>query len=128
MRQIPALLVAVLISILASAQSQSSSVAVTIACKALDAYTDPQLKVAVIVFHQRDEAQRSELAVLLHNYSGSIVQIQGDDGNWRDARMIRLQSCFGRGLLQLSGPSTIAQHGQFLLRVPGGAAAMPSNP
>jgi len=119
---------AALISVLASAQSQSHPVPVTIACKTLDTYTDPQLKVSVIVFHQRDEAQRSELAVLLHNYAGSIVQIQGDDGNWRDARMIRLQSCFGRGLLLFSGPSTIAQHGQFLLRVPSGAAAVPSHP
>jgi hypothetical protein len=128
MRQISALLVAVLISVLGGAQSQSHPVAVTIACKALDAYTDSQLKVTVIVFHQRDQAQRSELAVLLHNYGGSIVQMQGDDGSWRDARMIRLQSCFGRGLLLLSGPSTVAQHGQFLLRVPDGAAAMSSNP
>lgn len=111
-----------------TAQPGQHPVAVTIACRALDTYTDPELKISFIVFHQRDEAQRSELATLLRNYSGQTVEIQGADGNWRSARMIRLKSCFGRGLLLLSAPSPIAEHSQFLVRVPGGAAAPPAQP
>ncbi len=117
-----------LLPLLASAQTEQLPVAVTIACRALETHADPELKVAVILFHQRDEAQRSELATLLRNYSGQKVQIQGDDGGWRDARMVRLKSCFGRGLLLLPSPSPVSEHSQFLLRVPGGAAATEAHP
>lgn len=117
-----------LIPLLASAQTEQHPVAVTIACRVLETHADPELKVAAILFHQRDAAQRSELAMLLRNYSGQMVQIQGNDGGWRDARMVRLKSCFGRGLLLLAAPSPISEHSQFLLRVPGGAAATQDHP
>ena len=117
-----------LIPILASAQTEQHPVAVTIACRVLETHADPELKVAVILFHQRDEAQRSELAMLMRNYSGQTVQIQGNDGGWRDARMVRLKSCFGRGLLLLPAPSPVSEQSQFLLRVPGAAAATQAHP
>ncbi len=114
------------ISLLAGAQTGQHPISTTIACRALDTYSDPELRISFIVFHQRDEAQRSELAVLLRNHSGQMVEIQGADGNWRSARVIRLKSCFGRGLLLLPSPSPISEHSQFLVRVPGGAAAPPA--
>ena len=101
--------------------------AVPLACRALETFTDPDLKTAVVIFHQRDEAQRSELAVLLRDHSGEMVEIQGADGGWRKARMLRLGSCFGRGMLLLAAPSPLAQHEQFLLRVPGAAAPNPQH-
>jgi len=106
---------------LAMAQGEKHAASVTIACRALEVHTDPELKTAVIVFHQRDQAQRSELSVLLHDHSGEMVEIQGDDGGWHSARMERLKTAFGRGMLMLAAPSPIAEHSQFLLRVPGGA-------
>ncbi len=112
-----------LLPVLADAQTEQHPLSVTIACRALEVHIDTELKVAVIVFHQRDQAQRSELAVLLRDHSGQMVEIQGDDGHWRTARMDRLKSCFGRGLLMLAAPSPVAEHSQFLLHVPGGAAA-----
>ena len=112
-----------LVAIPALSQSAQSAPPVTIACRALDVHADSDLKVAVIVFHQRDPAQQAELAPLLRNDSGQMVEIQGDDGGWRKARMLRLKSCFGRGLLMLATPSPVGEHAQFLLRVPGGAAA-----
>jgi len=111
-----------LVPVLTAAQTEPHAPAVVIACRALEVHTDPELKVAVIVFHQRDHAQRSELAVLLRDHSGETVEIQGDNGSWQSARMVRLKSCFGRGLLMMAAPSPIAQRSQFLLRVPGGAA------
>jgi len=107
-------------------QSEQHPASVTIACRALEVHTDSELRVAVIVFHQHDQAQSSELAVLLRDHSGQMVEIQGDDG-WHSARLERLRSCFGRGMLMLPAPSPIAEHSQFLLRVPGEAAATPSH-
>jgi len=104
---------------LAIGQSEQHLASVTIACRALEVHTDPQLKVAVIVFHQRSQEQSSELAAALREHSGQMVEIQGDDGTWHTARMERLKSCFGRGLLMLAAPSPLAEHSQFLLRVPG---------
>jgi hypothetical protein len=117
----PVLVVLLALLELAGAQTDHP-VAVTIACRALEVHTDPELKTAVIVFHQRDQAQASELAVLLRDHAGETVEIQGDDGGWHKARMERLKSAFGRGMLMLAAPSPIAEHSQFLLRVPGGAA------
>ena len=108
------------LSVLARAQTEPHPGAVTIACRALESHTDPELRIVVIVFHQRDPAQRSELAMLLRNHSGQMVEIQSDDGKWQGARLMRLKSCFGRGLLLLAMPSPISENSQFLLRVPGG--------
>jgi hypothetical protein len=108
--------------VLLGAQTEQHPAAVTIACRALEVHTDPELKTAVIVFHQRDQAQASELAVLLRDHAGEMVEVQGDDGGWHRARMERLKTAFGRGMLMLAAPSPIAEHAQFLLRVPGGAA------
>jgi len=92
--------------------------AVTIACRALEAHTDDELKVTVIVFHQRDEAQRSQLAALLREHSGAMVEVQSGDGAWRRARLVRLKSCFGRGLLMLPAPAPFSDRAEFVLRVP----------
>jgi hypothetical protein len=68
----------------------------TIACRTLEVHTDDELKVAVVVFHQRDEAQRSRLAVLLREHSGAMVEVQAGDGAWRRARLVRLKSALRR--------------------------------
>ena len=90
----------------------------TIACRALESHTDNDLKVTVIVFHQRDEARRSQLAALLRGHSGAMVEVQAGDGAWRRARLVRLKSCFGRGLLMLPAPAPFSDRAEFVLRVP----------
>jgi hypothetical protein len=90
--------------------------AVKIACRALEIHTDGELKVTVVVFHQRDKAQRSQLAALLREHSGEMVEVQGGDGAWRRARMVRLKSCFGRGLLLMPAPAPFSEHTDFELR------------
>ena len=92
---------------------------VRIACRALETHTDDELKVTVVVFHQRDEGQRSQLAELLRGHSGQMVEVQTADGAWRRARMVRLKSCFGRGLLLLPAPAPFAERTEFMLRLPG---------
>ena len=90
----------------------------TIACRALEAHSDDALKVTVVVFHQRDDAQRSQLAELLREHSGQMVEVQASDGSWRRARMVRLKSCFGRGLLLLPVPAPFSERAEFALRLP----------
>ncbi|MGA2904699.1 MAG: hypothetical protein ABSD98_12770 [Candidatus Korobacteraceae bacterium] len=102
-------------------ESPSGAAAVLLGCRALETYTDGELKVAAIVFHQRDEAQRSQLAMLLRDHSGEMVEIQAGDGKWRRARMVRLKSCFGRGLLLLTAPAPVSEHADFVLRFPAGS-------
>jgi hypothetical protein len=101
---------------------------VSIVWSALEVHTDPERKTAVVVFRARDQAQRSELAVLVGNHSGEMVELQGATGKWQSARMFRLRTYLGRGLLLVPTPSPIAERSQFLLRVPGGSAAPPCEP
>ena len=125
MRRHTVLLLLLLLLLPVLARTQSQSPPVTIACRALEVHTDPDLKIVVVVFRARDEAQRSELAVLLSNQSGATVKIQGSAGNWQSARMFRLRTCVGRGLLLVPTPSPIAEGAQFLLRIAGGSAEPP---
>ena len=116
-RLVPAIIVFLLLLTI-QLGSQTSTPAAPIACRALETYSDAELKAEVVIFHQRDEAQRQALAALLRENSGQSVEIQVSDGAWRRARMVRLKSCFGRGLLLLPAPSSIAEHAEFLLRTP----------
>lgn len=88
-----------------------------IACRALEVHTDDELKVTVVVFLQRDEGQRSQLAALLREYSGAMVEVQTGNGAWWRARLLRLKSCFGRGLLLLPTPVPFPERSEFLLRL-----------
>jgi len=92
---------------------------VRIACRALETHTDDELKVTVVVFHQRDEGQRSQLAELLRGHSGQMVEVQAGDGPWHHARLVRLKSCFGRGLLILPASAPFLERTEFMLRLPG---------
>ena len=87
-----------------------------IACRALEVHTDGELKVTVVVFHQRDKAQRSQVAALLREHSGEMVEVRAGDGVWHRARMVRLKSCFGRGLLLVPAPAPFSEHSDFELR------------
>ncbi len=125
MRRHTVLLLLLLLLLPVLARTQSQSPPVSIACRALEVHTDPDLKTVVVVFRARDEAQRSELAVLVRNHSGDMVEIQGTAGKWQSARMFRLRTCFGRGLLLMPTPSPITEGAQFLLRIAGGSAEPP---
>jgi len=104
---------------LAGAQAPPSAPADAerIACRALEVHTDDELKVTVVVFHQRNEGQRLQLAALLREHSRAMVEVQAGDGTWRRARLRRLKSCFGRGLLILPTPAPFSERAEFLLRL-----------
>jgi len=97
-------------------QAATPPAAVNVAFRALETHTDDE--VTVVVFHQWDEAQRSQLATLLREHSGAMVEVQAADGAWQRARMVRLKSCFGRGLLMLPAPAPFSDRAEFALRLP----------
>ncbi len=114
------LLAALILPLLLLSQSgppTTAASAETVACRALEVHTDDELKVTVVLFHQREQARRSQLAALLREHSGEMVEVQAGDGTWRRCRMVRLKSCFGRGLLFLSAPAPISERSEFLLRL-----------
>jgi hypothetical protein len=72
-----------------------------IACRALEVHASTQPAVIAVVFHQRDKADQARLASLLQHLAGESVELQTGDGKWASAAVVRLKSCFGRGLLLL---------------------------
>lgn len=90
-------------------------------CKVLEAHTSRDPAVSVVVFHQRDKADAERLRALLRQAAeGGAVEIQASEGGeWQPAGIVRLKSCFGRGLLILpSGASPLVAGSTFLLRFP----------
>jgi len=111
-----------------AAQTEHHGDSLYLACRALEVHSDSQLKVAVIVFHQADESQRAELAQLLRDHSGETVEIQGTEaGGWQRAQMVRMKSCFGRGLLMMTAPAPVSDGSHFLLRIPNPGSSSSQN-
>jgi len=90
----------------------------TVACRALEVHQDEDLKVTVVVFHQKDQNDRPQLAALLRAHSGQIVQFQAAGAAGHRARVFRLKSCFGRGLLLVTGAAPLGERAEFVLRFP----------
>lgn len=112
----------VLASLFGIAQTAQPAPPVYLACRVVEIHTDAQLKVAVILFHQADPSQRAELAQMLRDHSDEAVEIQNSQGGWQLAWMVRMKSCFGRGLLIMPTPAPVSEHSQFLLRIPNGSS------
>jgi len=88
----------------------------TIACRILEVHAATNF--SVVIFHQRDKQDREKLADFLQTHSDAAVQFQKADGAWHDATLIRLKSCFGRGLLAFpAGAATLAEKDAFTLRL-----------
>jgi hypothetical protein len=70
-----------------------------LACRALEVHTSEQPAVTVVIFHQREKKDSERLGALLREYAQTQVEFQTADGAWHNAAMMRLKTCFGRGLL-----------------------------
>jgi len=88
---------------LAASHQAEASGTVTIACRVLEAHTSAHPAVIAVVFHQRDKQDQAQLGSLLESLAGESVELQTGDGNWAVVTVVRLKSCFGRGLLLLPG-------------------------
>jgi hypothetical protein len=94
-----------------------------VTCRALEVHTDATLGVTVVVFHQRDDADRTRVGALLRAHDGAAIEFQTGDGASHPATVMRLKSCFGRGLLLFrAGVATLVEKDDFLLREPTAGA------
>lgn len=103
----------------AIAQPNSVAASNVVACSVLEVHSLAQPAVTVVVFHQRDKADKERLGNLLKRPSDSSAEFQTTDGTWHAAAVARLKSCFGRGLLIFpAGSAHLAGRDNFLLRFP----------
>ncbi len=88
-------------------------------CHALETHTNAQPAVIVVVFTQRDKPDHARLSDLLKESDSAAVELRTIDGKWHKATLVRLRTCFGRGMLFLAADSR-APHDRenFLLRFP----------
>jgi hypothetical protein len=105
---------------LAAAQSSpAAGAARAIPCRALEVHTDAKLNVTIVVFHQRDDADRDRVGALLRTHDGEAIGFRTSDGASHSATLLRLKSCFGRGLLLIgAGSAHVAEKDEFLLTEP----------
>jgi hypothetical protein len=91
----------------------------TVECHALETHEDAQPAITVVVFNQRDKDDHVRLSDLLKENEGATVSVKTEDGKWHSACVVRLKSCFGRGMLFLSGEGAqIKERENFALRFP----------
>jgi hypothetical protein len=95
----------------------------SVACRALEVHTDTTLGVTLVVFHQRDDDDRGRVGALLREHDGAAIEFQTGDGASHPATVMRLKSCFGRGLLLYrAGGASLVEKDEFLLREPTAGA------
>jgi len=90
-----------------------------VACRVMEAHTSAELRVATVVFHQKDKNNGPRLGALLGKHSGASVEFQTADGAWHRAQVFRLKSCFGRGLLVFAAnEAQLIERRDFALKFP----------
>jgi len=102
---------------LAASHQAEAAGTVTITCRVLEAHTSAHPAVIAVVFHQRDKQDQAQMGSLLESLASENVEMQTGDGNWTDVTVVRLKSCFGRGLLLLPGDAPpLKERATFVLR------------
>jgi hypothetical protein len=96
---------------------QAGGDATGIACQVMEVHADSTLGVTTVIFHQRDAKDRDALGDFLRANSGGNVEFVAAGGSRHAARMFRLSSCFGRGLLIFSSSAVqLSSHDEILLQ------------
>lgn len=103
---------------------QAAGGAHIMACRVLEVHSSSAPAVIVVLFHQRDKQDQPRFAALLTQNSGSTVAVQSGNSAWVSATVVRLKSCFGRGLLLLSPGSLAIKDGDaFRVKFSASSAA-----
>src|SRR5581483_8503337 len=90
-----------------------------IRCRAMEVFTARQLGTTAVIFHQRDKADAPRLSGLLKAHSGREVELETRDGRTHRATVMRMKTCFGRGMLLFpSGEAGLGENDDFMLRFP----------
>jgi hypothetical protein len=95
-----------------------------VACRVIEAHTNSQPPVIIVLFHQRDKNDQPRFAALLKQADGSTVQIRIGKGDWQAVSVVRLRNCFGRGLLMFpAGATKLRDKDEFLAKFSSKAEA-----
>jgi hypothetical protein len=88
-------------------------------CHALETHSNAQPAVTIVVFNQRDKPDHVRLSDLIKENDGGSVELRTSDGKWHKATLVRLRTCFGRGMLFMAGDAGEPKdRDNFLLRFP----------
>jgi len=111
----------------AAGRSQASAHAAgsnAVACRIMEVHANKDPGVVLVIFHQRDKQDQPRFAALLRQSSGGTIQFRPTGGQWQSAAVIRLKSCFGRGMLILpSGTTSLRERADLLVKFPDAKAA-----
>lgn len=107
------------LSFCALGKSTAAEPSQTIPCRVMEVASSSRFHVRLAVFHYLNEADRAQLGKLLRENDGSSVEFRTVDGNWQNATVIRLKTCFGRGLLLFPiSVAPLAAKDEILIRFP----------
>jgi|GEM_PF-843589 hypothetical protein len=96
-----------------------STVSSVIACRVMEVGTSRPFGISIAIFHYRDAAERDQLGTFLRRYDGTTVEFQAKNSAWQRATLLRLKTCFGRGLLIFPvSEAHLARGDELMLRVP----------
>lgn len=100
------------------APSPASS-ALFVACKVMEVFVAERQGVNAVIFHQRDKTDGPRLGEMLKSYSGQEMEFETTDGHRHHGTVVRMKSCFGRGLLIFAtGEAKLEGKDEFVLRFP----------
>jgi hypothetical protein len=95
-----------------------------IACRILEVHANKEPGVVLVIFHQRDKKDQPRFAALLKQSTGGAIQIRPTGAQWQSAQVVRLKSCFGRGLLILpAGTTPLKERADLLVKFPAPSSA-----
>ena len=85
-----------------------------VACRVIEVHASKDPGVVLVIFHQHDKQDQPRFAALLKQASGGSVEIQLPGASWQPAEVIRLKTCFGRGMLVLPAGAPVPKEGADL--------------
>jgi hypothetical protein len=90
-----------------------------ILCRVLEVKTAPKERVELAVFHQARKEDGERLGELLRSRDGAQGKFQTPDGRWHAATVLRLGTCFGRGVLVFPARgASLVRKEEFWLKIP----------
>jgi hypothetical protein len=90
-----------------------------VACRILEVLSNKEPGVVLVIFHQRDKKDQPRFAALLKQSTGGAIQIRPTGAQWQSAQVVRLKSCFGRGMLILpAGTTALKERADLLVKFP----------
>ena len=112
----------VILSMLAAGSRQANPPSVapaSVTCRVLEVFEAESPGAAVVIFHQRQKGDGPRLGELLLAHSGGEAEFVVNGGPPHRAKVFRVRSCFGRGLLIFpAAEAKLAEKDDFILRFP----------